>query len=80
MNCSLYGDNIYQGCIWVRPDSLASDRLGSFVQIVGHTGTMVVAAFDNESVITVDCLEEGRYLRIVDEEYEDVQLESFKNK
>lgn len=80
LHCSMYGDDIFQGCIWVRPDSLVADRLDKFIQIVGHTGTMIVAAFDNEQVITVDCLEEGRYLRIVDGEYEDVQLDSFKNK
>lgn len=32
-----YGENVQQGPMWVRPDSLMSDTISGFVQVVGHT-------------------------------------------
>lgn len=32
-----YGDNIYQGPLWIRPKSIVKDKIDGFVQIVGHT-------------------------------------------
>ncbi len=32
-----YGNNTFQGFLWVRPESLLSDKLTGYRQIVGHT-------------------------------------------
>lgn len=31
------GSSIYQSCIWVRPQSLISDPIHNYIQVVGHT-------------------------------------------
>ena len=36
-NYNVYGDDIGQTPIWVRPKSLLKDRIDGFIQIVGHT-------------------------------------------
>ena len=32
-----YGDNVWQSPCWVRPQSLARDKIDGYVQVVGHT-------------------------------------------
>ena len=36
-NRCLYGDDINQSPIWVRPNSLKIDKIDNYIQIVGHT-------------------------------------------
>lgn len=31
------GDDVHQGCTWIRPDSLSDDPLGEYNQVVAHT-------------------------------------------
>jgi hypothetical protein len=34
----IYGDDVTQGPLWIRPDSLLADHVPGYSQIVGHTG------------------------------------------
>lgn len=34
-----YGDTVSQSPLWIRPTSLSTDRVESYTQVVGHTGT-----------------------------------------
>jgi hypothetical protein len=55
-----YGDNIWQGPLWVRPDSLNSDKINGFSQVVGHTANNAIK-FRND-IYYIDALENGYYL------------------
>ena len=55
-----YGDDIWQGPLWVRPDSLNSDKIDGFTQIVGHTESDRIKYKDG--VYYIDALENGYYL------------------
>ena len=58
-----YGDEVEQGPVWVRPDSLFTDRLDNFTQIVGHTVQEKLIPFSD--VILIDTLgTSGEYLSI----------------
>ena len=53
----IYGDNITQSPIWVRPGSLEADHLKGYSQIVGHTPVRNIAAFtmdDGKKLILID--------------------------
>jgi hypothetical protein len=61
----VYGDEVEQSPIWVRPDSLFVDRLNNFTQIVGHTVQEQLTPFSD--VTLIDTLgTSGEYLCIVD--------------
>ena len=63
----VYGDEVEQSPIWVRPDSLFIDRLDHFTQIVGHTVQDKLIPFSD--VTLIDTLgTSGEYLYIVDGE------------
>jgi len=49
-----YGDDVTQGCTWVRPTSLLNDCLDNYKQIVGHTRFDEITTIDN--VTFIDCL------------------------
>lgn len=34
---NMYGDDITQGPLWIRPRSLRKDKINGFIQVVGHT-------------------------------------------
>ena len=36
-NNDIFGDNIYQTPLWIRPKSLIADKLDGYTQVVGHT-------------------------------------------
>ena len=60
----MYGDEVEQSPIWVRPDSLFLDRLDNFTQIVGHTVQDRLIPFSD--VTLIDTLgTSGEYLCIV---------------
>jgi predicted phosphodiesterase len=61
-----YGDNIWQGPLWVRPDSLNADRIKGWTQIVGHTEMGGIKYRDD--VYYIDALEAGYYLAFDGEE------------
>jgi hypothetical protein len=64
-NFDMYGDDVTQTPIWVRPHSLMQDRVPGYTQVVGHTqqkGIVVTA-----DVILIDTLGiSGEYLAITD--------------
>lgn len=51
----IYGDDVTQSCIWIRPESLMKDRLNNYKQIVGHTHMPKVTT--NEEITFTDCLD-----------------------
>lgn len=61
-----YGDDIHQGCMWVRPASLKRDCLDEYVQIVGHTDVGGVTAASDQ-IMLIDATEHAQYLQIDDE-------------
>lgn len=66
-NCSAYGDDIIQGPLWVRPQSLLEDGL-NYIHIVGHTQKRNIVNTvngDNYGYILVDTLDGGEYLEIL---------------
>ena len=52
---NLYGDDIWQSPMWIRPYSLMVDKLDNFIQIVGHTGHDDLTFKDN--IWFIDCQE-----------------------
>ena len=54
---NIYGDDITQSPIWVRPGSLENDHLPGYSQIVGHTPVREIAEFalkDGVTIILID--------------------------
>lgn len=68
-----YGNAIWQGPLWVRPDSLLKDKIAGYTQIVGHT------EFDNirfkDDVYFIDALPAGEYLRCKNGKIEIMSIE-----
>ena len=64
----MYGDEICQTPIWIRPKSLKKDRLENFIHVVGHT-TQDYIKQDESGIILIDTLgTSGQYLIINDSE------------
>lgn len=53
----LYGNDVYQSPVWVRPEALIKDRYKVFKQIVGHTMVPQIASVPFTNVIFTDCLD-----------------------
>jgi len=49
-----HGNDITQSCIWIRPNSLLSDKIEGYKQIVGHTSVEKVVTVDE--ITFCDCL------------------------
>lgn len=65
-NMSYTGDDITQGPFWVRPGSLAIDRIKGFTHIVGHTNSVAIT-LDNPNIVVIDVHEYApEYLSIID--------------
>lgn len=68
-----FGDSIYQGPLWVRPNSLEKDNACGMPtrQIVGHTRHNIIHCSDNLSVWYIDNFEPNKkvawYLECIDE-------------
>lgn len=65
-NFSRSGNDITQGPIWVRPQSLVKDMIEEIVCVVGHTSVKELTILENENLILIDCLAERQYLIIED--------------
>jgi hypothetical protein len=65
-----YGNDITQGPLWIRPQSLYVDRIDKFTQIVGHTSVKHINPPKEESQFyLIDALEQNKeYLEILLEE------------
>lgn len=62
---NVYGDEICQTPIWVRPKSLLEDRIDYYIQVVGHTQQKKLIITDD--IILIDTLEDsGEFLQIID--------------
>jgi len=60
---SIYGDDVCQTPIWVRPDSLRRDAISGFIQVVGHTTQQELLL--TPPIILIDTLgTSGQYLVI----------------
>lgn len=55
INFSMFGDDICQSPIWVRPHSLFDDRLYNYKQVVGHT-QMEKIEFNEQNIVFIDTL------------------------
>lgn len=53
-----YGDNVYQSCVWIRPNALYKSAIDGYNQVVGHTRL---------EKITKVSLKNGKDLWIVDD-------------
>ena len=63
-NCSIYGEDVTQSPIWVRPVSLKQDRLDGYIQVVGHTNSSYIDFDFTNKVIVCDTLNANKYLII----------------
>jgi len=68
LNYDMYGDDICQTPIWVRPDSLKLDKLNRFKQVVGHTYSDGIDIDTTHNIAFIDALGSGHYLIINDGE------------
>ena len=67
---SNYGDCITQTPIWIRPDSLVSDKLDEFTMVVGHTSVNNIDVSNKFGVILIDVLSTSKeYLIIENNEF-----------
>jgi UDP-2,3-diacylglucosamine pyrophosphatase LpxH len=55
-----YGDNHWQGPLWVRPASLKAARIDGWKQVVGHTEKYSIESSDG--LYFIDALDNGYYL------------------
>ena len=53
-----YGDDVTQGPLWVRPQSLVKDKLDGYKQIVGHTKVQKIFTESDITFIDLDTCEE----------------------
>lgn len=68
-NNSMYGDDITQPPIWVRPESLKSDSLHRIIQVVGHTTQQKIVINTINKLILIDCIDNsGEYLIIKEDD------------
>jgi hypothetical protein len=79
-NLSRHGDDVCQGPLWVRPESLLTDKLDKFGQIVGHTimRRIVCSNEDNPELglTFVDTLNSAKeYLEINDNQFNIIKHE-----
>lgn len=73
VNYSIYGDDVEQSPVWVRPDSLLKDRLDTWAQVVGYTvqDSLVLSG----EVFFIDTLgTSGEYLIWEDGEFSVVEM------
>lgn len=64
LNYSDIGDDVNQGPIWIRPNSLKQDRLDGYIHIVGHTSSDDIDIDLENNVIVIDTLKANKYLLI----------------
>lgn len=70
-----YGEDVRQGCIWVRPQSLHSDAIDK-LQIVGHTTVnRIFHPQTDPEFYLIDALENGYYLLINNDK---IEIKQFK--
>ena len=67
------GDNIWQGPLWIRPESLMRNKPNDIIQCVGHTrinkNTNQLYKLDRIKLLLCDCLEHGEYYSYENKEF-----------
>jgi predicted phosphodiesterase len=66
MHYNPYGDEITQGPLWVRPNSLLKDKIDDMNYIIGHTNTQQITMVAKD-VINIDCLDYSNSYLIIDD-------------
>jgi hypothetical protein len=66
-NFDMYGDDITQTPIWIRPKSLFMDMIGNYIQIVGHTTQERIKQIDNKLVL-IDTLGTSKQFILIENE------------
>jgi len=61
---SFYGDDIIASPVWVRPRSLAQDKIDDWTLVVGHTRQENIDPTNNKTAIFIDAIEKGQALVI----------------
>lgn len=65
ISSSPYGDNIYQGPLWIRPNSLYQDAIDGVDQVIGHTQPReitIIKSRNNQTIYLNDILGNGYYM------------------
>jgi len=72
----IYGDDITQSPIWVRPKSLLEDGIDNIIQIVGHTYVrhIQITSVGNKTFYFIDAISNNEYLTIIDNKINIVSL------
>ena len=66
--CDMYGNDVEQTPIWIRPQALAKDMLDNFTQVVGHTQVPQIT-MATDRLLLIDTLGiSGEYVVINDNE------------
>ena len=68
------GDNAYQSPMWIRPQSLLTDKLHGFKQVVGHTRRPEIVIYNDIAFIDVLDNENVQYLEVNDGEFKSKML------
>lgn len=67
------GNNIWQGPLWIRPESLILNKPNDIIQCVGHTrihkNTNQIYKLDRTKILLCDCLEHDEYYSYENEEF-----------
>lgn len=72
-----YGESVIQSPIWVRPDSLMTDLLPKFVQVVGHTTQKSIkynVGPEGNGFILIDVAGKGEYLKLTENSRETMTI------
>lgn len=67
------GNNIWQGPLWIRPESLMRNKPNDIIQCVGHTriykNTNQIHKLNRIKILLCDCLEHGEYYSYENSEF-----------
>lgn len=69
---NMYGDDVTQSPIWVRPKSLNNDKIKGYIQVVGHTGVNIIELWNG--VVLTDSLAHGNYLTIENNKFTNTKI------
>lgn len=62
-NFSRYGDDVTQGPLWVRPNSLLRDKIDGYTQVVGHTVKRNIEI--NNKLVFIDTLQTSKEYLVI---------------
>jgi predicted MPP superfamily phosphohydrolase len=65
-NRDMYGDDICQTAIWVRPASLLADKIDNYIQVVGHTQVEHINITDT-GLIFIDALGSSKEYLVIND-------------